>query len=138
MINGVITGKLQSLDETLNELSSVGEVSSAQLNSDWRTRRAIERDLQILVEIVVDVCQRIISLAGQTPPESGVDAIERCIQLGVLSDNEAYRKMVRFRNLIVHRYEYIDVAILVDIANNRLDDLRSFRDEVLRYAVNRP
>ncbi len=134
MINGIIAGKLQSLDETLNELASLGQVSTSQLDADWRTRRAVERDLQVLVEIVIDVCQRIVSLAGQTPASSAGDALARCIQLGVLSDNEAYQKMVRFRNWIVHRYERIDLAILVDIVNNRLDNLRRFRDEVLRYA----
>lgn len=38
------------------------------LADDWRTRRAIERDLQVLVEIVLDVCQRLISLANEVPP----------------------------------------------------------------------
>ena len=134
MVNGVIAGKLQSLEATLNELASLGKVTTAQLDADWRTRRAVERDLQVLVEIVIDVCQRIVSLAGQTPPSTAADAVTRCIQLGVLSDTDAYRKMVAFRNWVVHRYEKIDVEILVNIVNNRLDDVRKFRDEVLHYA----
>ena len=68
MINGVVAQKLQSLDEVLTELRSLGKVNAAQLNSDWRTRRAVERDFQVLVEIVVDVCQRLISLAGSPRP----------------------------------------------------------------------
>ena len=133
MINGVIAQKLQSLDQVLTELRSLGKVEVAQLRGDWRTRRAVERDLQILVEIVVDVCQRLISLAGQAPAATGVDAIERCIQLGALSDDEAYRNMVRFWNLIVHRYEHIDVEILVTVVNRRLDDFCQFRDGILAY-----
>ena len=35
---------------------------------------------------------------------------------------------------VVHRYERVDAGILADIVNHRLDDLRQFRDEVLRYA----
>jgi uncharacterized protein YutE (UPF0331/DUF86 family) len=133
MINGVILQKLQSLDETLLELRSLGQISTAQLNNDWRTRRAVERDLQVLVEIVIDICQRLISLAGQTPAVTGVDAIERCIQLGALSDDEMYRQMVRFRNYIVHRYEQVDVTILTEVVNNHLADFDQFRAEVLAY-----
>lgn len=133
MINGVILQKLQSLDETLIELRSLGQISVAQLNNDWRTRRAVERDLQVLVEIVIDICQRLISLAGQTPAVTGVDAVERCIQLGALSDDEAYRQMVRFRNYIVHRYEQVDVTILTEVVNNHLADFDQFRAEVLAY-----
>jgi uncharacterized protein YutE (UPF0331/DUF86 family) len=133
MINGIILGKLQTLDETLLELRSLGQINVAQLNKDWRTRRAVERDLQVLVEIVIDVCQRLISLAGQTPAATGGDAVERCIQLGALSDDEAYRQMVRFRNFIVHRYERVDSDVLIDVVNHRLADFERFRTEIIAY-----
>jgi len=133
MVNGVVLQKLQTLDETLLELRSLGQIDAIQLNNDWRTRRAVERELQILVEIVIDVCQRLISLAGQSPAATGTDAVERCIQLGALSRYEAYRQMVQFRNFIIHRYERVDVTILVDIVNHRLTDFERFRNEVLAY-----
>jgi len=133
MLNGIIVQKLQTLDEVLVELRSLGKIDAEQLAADWRTQRAIERDLQVLVEVVIDVCQRLISLAGQTPATTGVDAVERCIQLGALSDDEAYRQMVRFRNFIVHRYDRIEGSILVDLVNHRLPDFERFKEDVLNY-----
>lgn len=133
MKNGILISRLHSLEETLNELRSLGTVTTAQLRGDWRTRRAIERDLQVAVEAVIDVCQRIIALHNQAPAPTSAQAIERCVQLGALLENAAYEKMVQFRNFVVHRYERIDVEILVDIVNNRLSDFDRFRDEVLRY-----
>lgn len=132
-INGVIFQKLQALDLTLAELRSLGEVSVQQLQDDWRTRRAVERDLQVLVEVVLDVCQRLISVAGQTPAATGAEAIERCVQLGALTQNDAYRKMVQFRNFVVHRYEKVDVDILVGIVNRNLGDFEHFKKEILSY-----
>ena len=133
MINGVILRKLQSLDQALIELRSLGRVTVAQLESDWRTRRAVERDLQVLVEIVIDVCQRLLSLLGQTPATTGSEAVQRCINLGIISSDEAYRKMVQFRNFVVHRYEQVDVAILANMVNQYLVDFEQFREEILRY-----
>lgn len=133
MINGVIAQKLQSLDTTLMELRSLGQIDIRELDDDWRTKRAVERDLQILVEIVIDVCQRLISVAGQAPAATSGDAIERCIQLGVLSGEEPYRQMARFRNFVVHRYEKIDSNILANMINLHLIDFERFRDEVLAY-----
>ena len=63
---GLLSKSLQTLDEVLLELRSLGQVTEAQLHNDWRTRRAIERDLQVLIEIMIDVCQRLIALAGHT------------------------------------------------------------------------
>lgn len=133
MKNGVIASKVQTLDEILNELKSLGQLERAQLEADWRTQRAVERDLQLLVEIVIDVCQRIIALSGQSPAATGGDAVARCIQLGALTDRAAYRQMVRFRNFIVHRYDHIDAGVLVDVVNTRLTDFETFRNEILAY-----
>lgn len=131
--NGVILQKLHILDQVLAELRSLGPVSPETLESDWRTRRAVERDLQILVEVVVDVCQRLISTAGQAPAPTGADAVDRCVGLGVLASADPYRRMVQFRNFVVHRYDRVDPPVLVEILNQRLGDFGRFRDEVLRH-----
>ncbi len=136
MINGILVSKLQSMDEVLQELRTLGRVTTSQLQKDWRTRKAIERDLQILTEVMIDVCQRLISLAGQSPATTGADAVQRCVELGILSSLEPYRKTIQFRNFIVHRYERIDVAILVDIVNHRLADFDAFKEEIVRHVAH--
>jgi uncharacterized protein YutE (UPF0331/DUF86 family) len=133
MINGVILQKLQTLDEVILELRSLGQVTLEALHNDWRTRRAVERDLQVLIEIMIDICQRLIALAGQTPAVTARDAVERCVQLGALSQYDAYHRMVQFRNFIVHHYDHVDTSILADIVNHRLPDVERFRDEILAY-----
>jgi len=133
MINGVIFSKLQTMEEMLGELRTLGRIKKSQLEKDWTIRRAIERNLQVLSEIVIDVCQRLIYMADQSPAATGVEAVERCVKLGALASVEPYRKMIQFRNFVVHRYERVDVAILVDIVNNRLGDFDLFREEILNY-----
>jgi uncharacterized protein YutE (UPF0331/DUF86 family) len=41
--------------------------------------------------------------------------------------------MVRYRSFIVHRYERIDVEILVEMVNQHLADFEHFRNEILNY-----
>lgn len=133
MRNGIILSKLETLDEVLNELSSLGKLTTNILHDDWRTRRAIERNLQVLVEIVIDICQRIIALDNEPPATTSGEAVERCIKNGIISNRDAYRKMVQFRNFVVHRYENVDIGILIDVVNNRLSDFSTFRNEILKY-----
>ena len=103
------------------------------MENDWRTQRAIERNLQVLVEVVIDICQRLIVLENQTPAATSADAIDRCIQLGAFPPHDFYRKMAQFRNFIIQRYEKVDTAILVDMVNRRLSDFDRFRSEILDY-----
>jgi len=133
MINGVIAQKLQSLDSVLTELRSLGKISAKDLSQDWRTKKAVERNLQILVEIVIDTCQRLLSISGQSPATTGRDAIERAIQNGFIRHDEAYFKMVQFRNFVVHRYERVDDEILAVMVNQRLADFAQFKNDVMDY-----
>ncbi len=136
MKNGLLLKKLQIIEQVLEELRSLGHLNVTDLEKDWRTQRAVERNLQIAVEGMIDICQRVLSLKGLTPATTGSEAIRRCVELGALSSEEPYRRMVQFRNFIVHRYEHIDPAILVDIVNRRLDDFQRFILEIRRYAAD--
>ena len=136
MVNGVIAQKLQALDTVLAELRTLGVVSAKTLRSDWQQQRAIERNLQLLVEVVIDVCQRLVAVIGQSPATSGADAIERCIQMGALTPDENYTRTVRLRNFLVHRYEHIDPDILANMVNRHLGDFEKFRNEILAYVTS--
>lgn len=65
MLNGVLLKKLASLEQILTELQSLGLIRAADLQTDWKTRRAIERSLQLAIEIIIDSCQRILSVRGE-------------------------------------------------------------------------
>jgi len=41
--------------------------------------------------------------------------------------------MVGFRNVLVHEYQRLDIDILVDVIEHRLDDLIAFSNYVIKY-----
>ena len=134
-LNGVISRKLGVIEQVIRELRSLDNISVAQMEDDWRTRRAVERNLQVAVEAMIDVCQRIITVQGLTPATTGQEAVSRCVEIGALPSNDPYRRMVQFRNFIVHRYEQVDTAILVDILTRRMDAFEQFVQEVRTYVA---
>lgn len=86
MFGGVMTRKLSALDRTLDEIESVRPVTPLSLQSEWVMRRAIERDLQVLSEILRDVYRCALSVLGESLAGSGAEALQRCIALGVSQD----------------------------------------------------
>ncbi len=131
-VNGVISGKLKNLDTVLSRLRSLGAVNEQQLE-DWVLHSAIERNLQVAVEIVIDICHRLNSLSGRSPAASARDAVEGSVKLGVLNSTDTLSHMLGLRNLVVHRYEYVETQILIDMVNNHLNDFDDFRAKVLDY-----
>jgi uncharacterized protein YutE (UPF0331/DUF86 family) len=128
--NGVILKKFAIMDDEIARMKALGQVSATRLDGDHFLKHGIERALQICVEVVVDVAQRILSLENRPPAPTAFDALHGLEALGILASAERYRAMIQFRNFIVHRYERVDSSVLVDILDNHLGDLTDFRDEV--------
>ena len=114
LINGVGTAPLQRLDQVLLELRSLGELTVERLQQVWLVRRAVERDLQIAVEVLIDVCQRVISLQGSPPGATARAALETCERLGMLKSSEKYRSLVGFRNILLHDDDNLRLEVVAD------------------------
>jgi uncharacterized protein YutE (UPF0331/DUF86 family) len=128
--NGVILKKFTILDNEVTKLHSLEDLTTEKLDKDHFLKHGIERSLQICVEIIVDISQRILSLEGRQPAATSFDALKSLESLKIISSAEHYREMIQFRNFIVHRYERVDSSILISILNNHLDDFSSFRNEI--------
>lgn len=128
--NGVILKKFAVMNNEIARLRELGHLTTDRLEHDHFLKHGIERALQICVEVVVDVAQRILALEGQSPAPTAFDALSALESMGVLSDAARYRTMIQFRNFVVHRYEQVDATVLIDILENRLDDLTAYQSEV--------
>ncbi len=131
--NGVIQRKFALLDKQFVRLKShTKDIDFDTFANDWVMRSMAERALQVMVEIVIDIAERIIAIENAGPTATSAEAIDRLVDLNILKSPKPYRDMVKFRNLIVHQYEEIDPAIMYDIIKNKLDNFRQFRDEIDR------
>lgn len=131
--NGVIQRKLALLDGYVVRLERYLEGKSQEdFNEDDLLQAAVERVLQVSVEIVIDIAERLLSLQGAGPAASAAEAIQRLVDLGLLASVVPYQDMVRFRNRIVHEYTTTDPAIVYKIATESRQDFRRFRDEIDR------
>lgn len=67
------------------------------------------------------------------PAATAREAVEACASLGAISSAEPFSHMVGFRNIVVHRYEFVDPNILLKLVNQHLGDFDRFVEEVLTY-----
>ncbi|MBU4185266.1 MAG: DUF86 domain-containing protein [Proteobacteria bacterium] len=133
MRNGIILNKLSRVEEYLTKLEEITPDNFEDYNKDWKVQMAAERLLQILIEIIIDTADRLIALRSWGPTVSSSDSIQLLALKKVISAEEPYLKMVKFRNFIVHNYEKVNNAIVYAILTKSLDDIRKFRDEILNY-----
>ena len=114
----------------MEELHSWDISSFNRLSESTLLQNAVERALQVSIEVMIDVCERILALSGLPPARSSSEAISRIQDLGILSRHNEYVDLVRFRNFIVHRYERIDLEIIYSILDQKLFLFHDFVKEV--------
>lgn len=103
-INGVVESKLRFLEQTLADLESWPLGTQGEFAHNSMLRRAVERALQLAIESMIDVAERILAARRLPPADTAGQNLHRLKEIGVLKDAERYAEMVRFRNFIVHRY----------------------------------
>ncbi len=131
--NGVIQRKIERIAENTRRLRALLPVTSDRLASDFFLQAGIERTLQVSVESMIDIANRIGSLENQPPASESYRALLMLQDLGVIQDAERYRDMIRFCNFIVHRYETIEPDIIVSILTKHLGEFDDFIKELELY-----
>ena len=128
--NGVIEAKIRVIDETLLEIESWQIDSFSAFKANYVLQKAVERTLQIVIEAIIDIGEHILALNKWPCPSSSSAVICRLQEVGMISDDEEYTNMIRFRNFIVHRYEKVDLAIVYNILKNKLSVFHKFVNEI--------
>lgn len=130
-LNGVVQSKLALLDDYYLKLSSyLANARLIDFTEDWSMQRATERSLQVMIEIIIDISERIIALKQAGPVNTSGAAFDKLMDLGVIVDSSKYKKMVGFRNILVHQYCTVDAQILFNLAKNHLNDFVDFKIEI--------
>jgi uncharacterized protein YutE (UPF0331/DUF86 family) len=134
-INGIVESKLRFLEQVLADLESWPLGGPAEFASNSMLRRAVERALQLSVESMIDVAERILAIRRLPPDDTAAQSLKRLQEIGILKNADRYAEMVRFRNFIVHRYEQIDAEIVYSLAKSKLDRFRDFTDEIRQACI---
>ncbi len=95
----------------------------------------IERGLQILIEIVLDIANIIISSTDLEKPPTYRETILTLSQINILPKEFAdeISKMAGFRNILVHDYAEVDEDIILELLKNKLDDFIQFIDYINKW-----
>lgn len=128
--NGIIERKLRIIEENISDIKSWNILSLQQLKESSLLQKATERALQISIEVMIDVSERILALNEIEPANTSAENMKKLEQIGIIRSFDDYANMVRFRNFIVHRYEKIDIEIIYSIIKNNLYLFTQFVDEI--------
>jgi uncharacterized protein YutE (UPF0331/DUF86 family) len=131
----LIGRKLAQIETYLKQIGDFSKISLIQYKKNWKTQRIVERTLQILIEVCVDIANHIISDQGMRLPTGYADTFKVLKENKVIGKTlcEILEKMAKFRNVVVHQYETIDPMIVVSILHKNLRDFEKYKKAIIKY-----
>ncbi len=135
----LIAKKLAQVETCIAELRALARLD--ELTRDVKEERFVEHTLQIAIQAALDVASHIVSDERLGEPRTHRELFGLLVRPGILSRDlvEVLEGAAGFRNVLVHGYDDVDVGIVRDVVEHRLDDLLAFVASVRRWmAGQRP
>jgi len=128
-----IRQKLHFMRENLELLEQFIGMDQQHFTADPITESAALRMLQVSIEAMLDICSHIIAREGWGLAKTYVEIVELTVKNGLIPKEKAdiYKNMARFRNRIIHLYDRVETAEILNIINNHLDDFRPFMSAII-------
>jgi uncharacterized protein YutE (UPF0331/DUF86 family) len=126
--------KLADLETYINQMQEYSTITVKGYSKDWKIQRIVERTLQMMIELCVDIINHVIADKKYRVPTSYGDTFQVLEEEGLISDEQCntMKKMAQFRNIIIHRYDKVDETIVVDILRQNLKDFLEYRDSIIK------
>ena len=131
----LLAKKLAQIETCLSELRRLARPDA--LATDVRERRFVEHTLQIAIQAALDVASHIVSDRRLGEPRTNRELFDLLQRDGWLNQALAnsLRNMAGFRNVLVHGYDDVDLAVVADVLAHHLGDLDAFVAAVRRGIV---
>jgi uncharacterized protein YutE (UPF0331/DUF86 family) len=130
-----IETKLSYIQTYYRELEVVLGYSDQDIKDDILRLRALERIVQLIVDEITDINNHIIRYAQLRVPEDFQSAFLILAENRILPDEFATRiaPVVGLRNRLVHRYEKVDVEILLNTVRKSKEDFKEYVKYIFKY-----
>ena len=122
----LVDKKLATIVSAVSDLRRLARVDL--IRHDVREERFVEHTLQLAIQAALDVASHVLSDESLGEPQTNRHLFDLLARAGWLDAALAERlsRMAGFRNVLVHGYDDVDLAVVEDIVRQRLDDLLQF------------
>lgn len=131
----VVNRKLQKLSGYLAELKMMEGITLEDYLNNFRHRRTVERLIQLIVDVAIDINTHAVVDAGKPPPVDAFSSFLEAAKVGLFPRAFAQKLAPSSgeRNIIVHDYESIDDTIVFESISEALELYHQYIKHVSGY-----
>ncbi|MDI1472830.1 MAG: DUF86 domain-containing protein [Thermodesulfovibrio sp.] len=130
-----IKSKIFFIKSYYEELEHILSFSDTEIKKDFVKLRAIERIIQLIVDEIIDINTHFIRYGSLKIPESFQSSFLVLAENNILPESFAKKiaPVVGLRNRLVHRYEKIDLDLLLSLVRKNKEDFTEYLKYIFQF-----
>ena len=130
-----INEKMIKLEEYLRELKDYKPESFEQYVTNKKDKYAVERLLQLIIDMALDINNMIIKSEGGYPASDYFNSFINLIELNVFDESFANEiaPSTGLRNRLVHEYEKVNDKIVYKNIDKTINYYKKYLKYILKY-----
>jgi uncharacterized protein YutE (UPF0331/DUF86 family) len=131
----MVRDRAREIRESLGKIRTYTAQPDADFFADERNLYTVMHLLLISIEAVASICNHLLAKTASKAPASYSECFEGLRELDIVSEplTDHLIQMVRFRNILVHRYWQIEPERVLRYARENLEDFEDFLRDVGQY-----
>lgn len=137
MLDDVSLNKVATIERCLARIQDEYADHPSNLYDDQTRQDAIVLNLQRACQACIDLAMHTVRLHAAGVPQSSRHAFQLLVEAGLLDRvlGQRLQRMVGFRNIAIHDYQALNVAIVESIIQKDLKDFTAFTRHIM--TINR-
>lgn len=134
----IILNKKESIERCIKQIRNYYNLpSDVPFAEDYLRQDAIALNLQRACEQCIDLANHVVRINKLGLPKESRDSFRLLAANKIITTELAasLEGMVGFRNVLVHEYQRLDISLMVDVVENKLDDLLVYVDSIVKYQL---
>ena len=127
-MNDIVLNKVQSIQRCVLRAREEHHAAGGQFLNDYTRQDAAILNITRACEQAIDLANHLIRVEKLGIPNDSGESFGLLVKAGILNAELAdkLKKMVGFRNTVIHEYQEVDVNIVEAVIKLGLDDLLAF------------
>jgi len=134
MIDDIVLNKKESIERCIKQIRTYyNQPRDISFEEDYLTQDAIAINLQRACELCIDLANHTVRVKKLGLPKESKESFRLLAENAIIPADLKLKLegMVGFRNILVHQYQETNLQIMIDIIENRLDDLIEYTNYIL-------
>lgn len=133
----VLLGKAAIVERCLKRIGEMYPGHEQDLASDFMRQDAILLNLQRACEAAIDAAMHLVRIRRLGIPTDSRQAFTLLTDASVINEGlgQHLAGMVGFRNILVHNYRELDLNVVRNVLDHRLEDLSTFAQRLITLAL---